>query len=350
MEKTITAFVGWDVSDKFTEVCVLDGAGAVVEQSRVRTTKASLAGQLQRLAHARVVLEVGPHSRWIAELVQQAGHEAVVANARKVRLIWQSRRKTDRSDAMVLARLGRLDISLLAPIQHRTQGAQVDLSCLRSRDALVRARTLLVNHVRGVLKPFGVRVAGCKSSRFADSAAEVMPAELTPALEPVLAALRSLSEQVAVQDRQVEHLATTVHPVTARLTQVPGVGSVTALAYVLSLEDPNRFKKSRFVAGYLGLVPGKNQSGDNDPQQHITKAGDPFVRRLLVQCAQYALGPFGPDSDLRRWGLSLAARGGKNAKKRAVVAVARKLAVLLHRLWGSGAAYQPLGHGRPQAT
>lgn len=350
MEKRITAYVGWDVSDKFTEECVLDEAGAVVEQKRVRTTKASLEGNLAGLEHARVVLEVGPHSRWISELVQHAGHEVVVANARKVRLIWQSRRKTDRSDAMVLARLGRLDVSLLAPVQHRSQGAQVDLACLRSRDVLVRARTLLVNHVRGVLKPFGVRVADCKSNRFADAAETAMPAELVPALGPVLATLRSLSEQIAVQDRQVEHLATTVHSVTTRLTQVPGVGAVTALAYVLSLEDPKRFEKSRFVAGYLGLVPGKNQSGGSDPQQHITKTGDPFVRRLLVQCAQHTLGPFGTDSDLRRWGLGLASRGGRNAKKRAVVAVARKLAVLLHRLWISDAPYQPLGHGRPHAA
>lgn len=350
MEKRITTYVGWDVSDKFTEACVLDEAGAVAEQKRIRTTKASLEGNLASLEHARVVLEVGPHSRWISELVQRAGHEVVVANARKVRLIWQSRRKTDRADAMVLARLGRLDVSLLAPVQHRSKGAQVDLACLRSRDALVRARTLLVNHVRGILKPFGVRVPDCKSSRFADAAGAAMPTELVPALGPVLTTLRNLSEQIAVHDRQIEHLATTVHPVTTRLTQVPGVGAVTALAYVLSLEDPHRFKKSRFVAGYLGLVPGKNQSGGNDPQQHITKTGDPFIRRLLVQCAQYILGPFGADSDLRRWGLDLASRGGKNAKKRAVVAVARKLAVLLHRLWGSGAAYQPLGHGRPQTA
>jgi transposase len=120
---------------------------------------------------------------------------------------------------------------------------------------------------------------------------------------------------------------------------------------LLTIQDPARFKKSRFAAAYLGLTPGKDQSGASDPQRHITKAGDPFVRRLLVQCAQLMLGPFGKDTDLRRWGLHLAERGGKNGKKRAVVAVARKLAVLLHRLLATGSTYQPIGHSpRPLAA
>lgn len=289
------------------------------------------------------------HSRWIAELIQGLGHEVVVANPRQVRLIWKRRTKTDRSDALVLARLGRLDVALLAPVQHRSRGAQVDLACVRSRDILVRDRTRLINHVRGMLKPFGHRVRDCTADAFVDVAEAVVPAELLPALGPVLAVMRVLNEQIAAQDKQIAQLVTVVHPATARLTQVPGVGSITALAYYLTLENPTRFKKSRFVASFLGLVPGKDQSGESDPQQHITKTGDPFVRRLLVQCAQYTLGAFSPDSELKRWGLALADRGGKNAKKRAVVAVARKLAVLLHRLWLSGAPYQPLGYGKVHA-
>jgi transposase len=349
MEKRITTFVGLDVSDKFTEMCVLDGKGAVVDQDRMRTTKGSLEKRLSKFQDARVILEVGTHSRWMAELIGTLGHEVIVANPRQVRLIWKRRTKTDRSDALVLARLGRLDVDLLAPVQHRSRGAQVDLACARSRDILVRNRSQLISHVRGMLKPFGHRVRDCSSNTFVDEAEAVVPAELVPALGPVLAVMRVLNEQIAAQDRQIEQLVTTVHPATKRLTQVPGVGSITALAYYLTIEDPTRFKKSRFVAAFLGLVPGKNQSGESDPQQHITKTGDPFVRKLLVQCAQYMLGPLGPDSELKRWGLALAGRGGKNAKKRAVVAVARKLAVLLHRLWLSGAPYQPLGYGKAHA-
>ena len=350
MEKRITTFVGLDVSDKFTDMCVLDGAGAVVARDRLRTVRSSLEKRLSQFRGARVVLEVGVHSRWMAELIGGLGHEVVVANPRQVRLIWQRRMKSDRSDALILARLGRMDVHLLAPVQHRSRGAQVDLACVRSRDILVRHRSHLISHVRGMLKPFGHRVPDCGSAQFVAHAEAVLPAELLPALGPVLAVLRTLNEQIASQDKQVEHLARTVHPVTARLSQVDGVGDLTALAYVLTVEDPTRFKKSRVAASFLGLVPGKGQSGESDPQQHITKTGDPFVRRLLVQCAQYTLGPLSQDSDLKRWGLALASRGGKNAKKRAVIAVARKLAVLLHRLWLSGQSYQPLGFGRAPQT
>jgi len=126
------------------------------------------------------------------------------------------------------------------------------------------------------------------------------------------------------------------------LKQVKGVGTQIALTYLLTIEDPHRFAKSRDVGCFLGLRPGRRDSGESQPQMHISKEGDPYLRTMLVQGAHYILGPFGADSDLRRWGLKLAARGGKNAKKRAVVAVARKLAVLLHRLWVTGEVYEPL--------
>ena len=134
------------------------------------------------------------------------------------------------------------------------------------------------------------------------------------------------------------------------LRQVPGVGALTALTYVLTLEDPARFADPRAVGSYLGLRPRQADSGDLSPQLHVTKAGDEMLRRLLVGAAHYILGPFGPDTDLRRWGLGLAARGGKRGKRLAVVAVARKLSVLLLRLWATGEAYEPLrnaaGEGR----
>ena len=341
-----TVFVGLDVGDKFTDVCVLDQAGAVIETARIRTIRKSLETHLKSYGRARVVLEVGMHSRWIFAALTEAGHEVIVANPRQVQLIWKRPRKTDKTDALLLARLGRMDVELLAPVRHRSREAHVDLACLRARDQLVRVRTRLVNHVRGALKPFGLRVecsGGAQS--FADTAQEVTPPELLPALGPVLDTIRVLDAQVSAHDKQVAQLANSVYPESQRCTQVFGVGDLTALAFQLTLDDPTRFKKSRFVAAFLGLTPGKDQSGDSDPQKHITKAGDRFVRRLLVECAHRIISPTrSEDSDLRTWGLKLAERGGKNGRKRAVVAVARKLAVLLHRLWLTGERYQPTGY------
>lgn len=344
MAKNNWVFVGCDLGDKFTEIAVLDGQGAVVETTRVRTTGAALQRQLGTYRSARVVIEVGAHSRWVSELVEKLGHEVVVANPRQVRLIFSRRSKTDRSDAMVLARLGRFDVNLLAPVRHRRRSAQVDLATIRSRDVLVSARTKLVNHVRGTLKQFGIVMKKASSpTAVIKDARRAVPAELETALGPVLEALELLDRNVDVHDAAVKRVASG-YPQVARMTQIHGVGELSALAFALTIDDPHRFEKSRFAGAFLGLTPAKDQSGDSDPQKRITKAGDPLVRRLLVQCAHHVIGPFAKDSDLRRWGLELAARGGKNARKRAVVAVARKLAVLMHRLWISGEQYQPLGY------
>jgi transposase len=344
MNESNRVFVGCDLGDRYSEICVLDDSGAVVESGRVRTTRGALENKFAGLPRGRVVIEVGTHSRWVAEVLRALGHEVVVANARQVRLIWKRRTKTDRSDAQMLARLGRFDVQLLAPVQHRSRAAHQDLACLRSRDLLVRTRTKLVNFLRGALKPFGARLPRCGPEVLPRRAGEVIPAELLPALSPVVEMIVALNSHIASQDKRVEQLATAVHPETARLSQVRGVGKLTALAYILTIEDPARFRKSRVVPAFLGLAPAKDQSGDSDPQKRISKAGDPFLRRLLIQCAHQILGRFGADSDLRSWGLAIAARGGGNGRKRAVVAVARKLGILLHRLWVSGAAYQPVGY------
>jgi len=170
------------------------------------------------------------------------------------------------------------------------------------------------------------------------------PQALRPALWPILEQIASLTERIRQYDRKLETVCEEHYPETELLRQVEGVGPLTALTFVLSLEDPYRFEKSRSVGAYLGLVPARNQSGDRDPQRRISKEGDELLRKLLVSCAHYILGPFGSDSDLRRHGEKIASRGGKNAKKRAVVAVARKLSVcvLLHSLWVSAEIYEPL--------
>jgi transposase len=173
--------------------------------------------------------------------------------------------------------------------------------------------------------------------------------ELQRALEPLLSAIEELSERICEYNERIEALAQQSYPKVALRKQIKGVGTRIALTYVLTLEDPHRFQKSRDVGGYLGLQPGRRNSGQREPQMHISKEGDPYLRTLLVQGAQHILGPFGIDCDLRRWGLKLAERGGKSGKKRAIVATARKLAVLLHHLWVNGEVYEPL-HNSSQTT
>jgi len=266
----------------------------------------------------------------------------IVGHAQKVRLITKSRRKDDRLDARTLARLARIDPELLSPVKHRSAQAQLHLTEIRARAVLVSARTALVNAARGLVKSYGERLRKCDTRQIRREASSGLSAELRKALEPLLQEIESLNERIKEYDRRIEKMANQTYPETALLKQMKGVGDLIATTYVLTLEDPHRFRKSRDAGCFVGLQPGRRNSGENEPQMRISKEGDEYLRTLLVQGAHYILGPFGEDSDLRRWGQKLAARGGKNGKKRAVVAVARKLAVLLHRLWVSGEVYEPL--------
>jgi transposase len=339
-------FIGLDLGDRHSHLVSLDQAGELVEEARLPTTQAALARKFSGIPACRVAIEVGAHSRWVSALLIRLGHEALVADARKLRLIFNNPRKHDRADAEYLARLARLDPKLLSPIHHRSPQAQAHLAVIRARDSLVRARTQLINHARGLVKTTGARLPACSAASFHTRTAAALPQELLPALSPILDTIASLTQRIQAYDRQIQQIAQTHYPETRLLRNVPGVGPLTSLGYILTLEDPQRFRKSREVGACLGLVPRSDQSGAHDPQLHITKTGDAYLRRLLVQSAQYILGPFGPDCDLRRWGLKLAERGGKSAKKRAIVAVARKLAVLLHHLWKNGEVYDPLYRSR----
>jgi transposase len=333
--------IGLDLGDEYSRYCRLDASGRVLEEGRVRTT-AQMAATFARFPKSVVAMETGTHSPWVERVVKACGHEVIVANPRRLRLIYQSTNKTDQLDAEALARLARMDRKLLYPIRHRGVEAQADLSVLRARGALVEARTKLVNAVRGMLKSFGKRVKKCSTDAFAKLAPDAVPGVLKPAIDPLVETIKSLSEKIAAYDATVEALAQEKYPETKKLRQIAGVGPVTSLTYVLTLEDPERFRNGRSVGAFLGLTTRRAQSSEGDPQLRITKAGDATLRRLLVGSAQYILGPFGPDTDLRRWGLKLAERGAKNQKKRALVAVARKLAVLLHRLWVTLDDYEPL--------
>jgi transposase len=261
-----------------------------------------------------IALETGTHSPWISRLLSELGHEVIVANARKVRLIGESRKKDDRLDAQSLARLARIDPKLLSPVKHRTAQAQADLMMIRARAGLVRARTGLVNTARGLAKSYGERLRGCNIRNMNPEKAEGLSPELQRALEPLLEAIEELSERIAEYNARIEALAQESYPQVALLKQIKGAGTLIALTFLLTLEDPHRFDKSRDVGCYLGLQPGRRNSGQSQPQLHISKEGDPYLRTLLVQGAQHILGPFGVDCDLRRWGLKLAERGGHHAK------------------------------------
>ena len=301
------------------------------------------------MPRSRIALETGMHSPWVSRLLSELGHEVIVAHARSVRLIGESRKKDDRLDAQTLARLARIDPKLLCPVKHRSAKGQVDLTVIRARAGLVRARTALVNTARGLAKSYGERLRGCNVRNMNPEKAEGLSPELQRALEPLLAAIESLSERICEYNERIEALAEKSYPEVALLKQIKGVGTLIALTFLLTLEDPHRFRKSRDVGCYLGLQPGRRNSGQSEPQMRISKEGDPYLRTLLVQGAHHILGPFGADSDLRRWGLKLAERGGRNGKKRAVIATARKLAVLLHRLWVSGEVYEPLRNSNQRA-
>jgi len=343
MQHGITAVVGLDVGDDWSHMYAVELAtGEVLEEGRVRTRRDALREVFASRPPARVALEVGTHSRWMQALLLSLGHEVLVADARKLRMIWQGTNKQDRLDARSLARVARLDPQLLYPVRHRSAQAQSDLSLIRVRDQLVRTRVKLVTMVRSMVKATGERLPSCATDRFAERVAGVLPESLRESLEPVCALVAELSRAIARLDVRIEAVARARYPQVWPLTTVRGVAVLTALAYVLVLEDPARFARSRDVGPALGLVPRRDQSGATDRQLGITKTGDGLLRRLLVECAQHILREGSADSDLKRWGMAIAARGGGKAKRRAVVAVARKVAVLLHRLWVTQEDYVPL--------
>ena len=320
--------IGMDLGDRRSHVCVLDRVGGV-ERFIVDSTAPAIETAFAPRRGAMVVIEAGGHSPWVSRLLVALGLEVIVANPNQLRAISESHRKTDRADAEMLARLGRADLGLLRPVEHRSAVKQAHLEMLKARDTVMRSRTMQVNHVRGALKAFGVRAPACDADTFAQKAADHVPEALRPAIQPLLAVITLLTKSIRRYDGEVARLCKKFYPETEQLRQVHGVGPLTSLGFVLVLGSAARFKNSRLVGSYLGLCPKVTQSGERDPQHHISKAGNGFLRKLLVQSAHDITGPFGEDSTLRRVGLHLMASGGARGKKRAVVAVARRLAVTL---------------------
>ena len=340
--------IGMDIGDKKHVVCVLDKTGHVIDNCTIDNDKKSLRTFFSKYKGVTVAIEASAHSPWISRQLASMGCKVLVGNPRKLRVIWDSNNKTDVRDAEMLARIARFDPGLLYPITHRGKQAQVDLELLQARDILVKNRANLINHVRGSVKSLGSRLSSCSTESFHCQVSDHLPEELHDTLKPVLDIIEEVTTQIKAFDKEIEQISKERYPETELLRAIKGVGSLTALAFILILEDPEKFDKSRQVGSFVGLIPRRDQSGEIDKQLRITKAGNPYLRRLLVSAAQYILGPFGEDCNLKRFGLRLAARGGKNAKRRAVVAVARKLAVLLHRLWRHGEIYNPLYKTQPQ--
>lgn len=333
--------IGMDMGDRKHNICVIDHEGEVILRTEISNTAKSLKKYFGGREPCLVAMEAGTHSAWISRMLEEMGYDVLVGNPRKLRMIWDSDDKCDDRDAEMLARVARFDRKLLYPIKHKGKEAQNDLCVIKSRDILVRTRTTLITHARGIVKSSGERISKCSTETFHKKARTEMPVELEHALASIIDMVEELTKRIRYYDKIIKKLSATKYSATAVFGDISGVGPITALAFVLTVEDYTRFRNNRSVGAFLGLVPKKDQSGQTDKQLGITKAGNGHLRRLLVGCAQYILGPFGPECDLRRFGLKLAARGGKNAKRRAVVAVARRLAVLMLHLWKSGDAYNP---------
>jgi transposase len=281
-------------------------------------------------------LEAGPVSCWVAPCLESFGHDVVVCNPRRVRLIAESRLKNDRVDAEVLARLVRADRRLLRPVALRSEATRQLRARLRVRRVLVESRTRCVNAARGLLLSFGHHIGGHGPAAvlgWLDRAD--IPAELRIALEPLVAMITKANEQLAFLESDLEEAAAALDPV-PRLREIPGVGLITSLSFVLCVEDPRRFARSRDVAPYLGLVPQLHASGPRSRSGRITKEGDRELRQVLVQAA-HQLFRARRETAIRKWGMAVAARSGK---KKAAVAVARKLALVMHRMWVSGERFE----------
>jgi transposase len=332
--------IGIDLDEVWSHYCILNQDGEVVDRGRFRTTPKAIEKWFTDVAPARVAMEAGAHSIWISAQLQELGHGVIVANVRELRAISHSDRKSDQVDAEKLARYARLDPNILRPIAHRTVEQQHALTLIRARSAGAAA------HCCGERRSWSDEVlrlsyATSAITCFAQRSLAVMQLGLAQALGPVLQQIADMTLKIKQYDRQIKQLGQTEYPETQALLKVHGVGRHTALTFVPTLGSKERFGRSRDVGCYLGLRPRRSQSGDHDPQLGITHAGNAYLRSLLIECSNHILRPHGRDSALRQWDLHLAARGGKQAKSKVVVAVARKLAVLLHHLWSTQEPYMP---------
>ena len=346
-ESKPTQVVGLDLGDRHSHYCVLSSTGEAMEEGRIQTTAAAMAKHFGSEPRMRIALEAGTHSPWVSRLLKGYGHQVIVANPRKIPTLTRSESKNDRNDAEQLARMAAFDPKLLHGIEHRSLERQQDLNLIHTRSVLVRARTMLINSTRGLVKSAGQRLPACSSEAFPEKVPAAVPPALKAACAPLLQQIAQMNQTIGLMDKQIDRLDKKYSEITL-LRTAPGVGPVVAACYVLTLGNPEAMETNRQAGAYLGLRPRQQQSGDSNPQCGITKTGNTYLRSLLVQSAQYILGRHGADSELRRWGLKLAASGGKRGKKRAIVAVARKLAVTLLSMWRNRKKFEPFPQSATQ--
>lgn len=338
--------IGLDLGNRTSHAAILDRETGELVREEVATTPVAMADFLAHYPGARLVIEVGAHSRWVQKLAQDMDLNVINANPRQLALITRSQKKNDKKDALLLAQIGAGAPQILGHVQHRSPQAHADLAVIKTRAKLVRTRSEYVTAIRGLVKTVGVQIDACDATYFFRKAPAQIPAELSVACNPLIEMLTLLHEQILGLDKVLKKIAER-YPAVDYLTQIDRVGTLTALSYVLIIEDPKRFSKNRTVGSYVGLTPRIKDSGDRTTQLGITKAGDTELRRHLCLVAHQILSSVGKDCALKRWGLELCKRGGKNAKKRAVCAVARKLSVLMLALWRSGETYDPM-RGLPE--
>ena len=339
---TFPLTIGLDLGNKSTQCAIFNESCQRIEERAVTTGREQLTNLFCRFPGARIVMEASTTSRWIHNLAVELGHEVIVANPRSIPIITSSVKKCDRNDARLLGKIGQLDPQLLSPVHLRGDHYQIVRTLLFARDQLIKQRTALVTFARSEVRVLGSSLPSCGTKVFAKKCREQISSSIRSAMDPIFDIIESLCAGIDAYDEQVEELSKGQFREAGTLRQVHGVGPLIALAFVATIGDPTRFTKSRTVGAYFGLVPRIRQSGKSNPALGITKCGDRYMRSLLVSAATRILGPKGVDSDLRRFGERIIGDGGRRAKARARIAVARKLGVLLHRLLLTSEVYEPL--------
>ena len=326
-------YFGLDISQKTIEIFAVMGEEGY-SMGKISNDRKCLEEFFDRLpapANAvTVVLETGTHSAWISRCLEGRGIEVIVAHARDLAFIYQGTKKSDRIDAEKLARVARADKKLLHPVKLMDRKRQEALLAIKARDLLVKNRTCIISAIRGFLRSFGIDDHEY-SHEVINQIYPVLPKEIRLNLRGLFTALTAINNCIKDYDRRIAKI-TQGYPETRTLQQIKGVGPLIALTFALVIGDPKRFT-SRECSSYTGLVPKRDQSGEVDKQLGITKCGNKLLRRLLIQGAQYIMGPFGEDCDLRDFGNRIARRGGSISRKKASVAVARKLAITMLALW-----------------
>lgn len=331
-----------DLHDEYSQICVMNQVRQVVMEAKVRTERGALAEFFRGRERSRVVYEAGPHALWVGELLREWGHDPVPCHARRIRLIAESRNKNDRVDAEFLARLSIADLDLIRPIQQRSRQTLDERSMTRTRATLVETQKVLRTTLRGLVKPFGLRLSSGKKTALAEAARAELSPGIRSSVDALLEVLSTLALKIRAFDKAIEELSD--RPETRRMMTIPGVGPLVSVAFRHAIEDPHRFPRED-VAAYVGLTPSNRSSaGKSLAPKDRGRPGDPYVRSLLIQSA-WTLVNSRSQSDLAVWGRKKIAEIGP---KKGAVALARKLAVLMHHLWIDDQDF--VAHPRRRAT